>query len=249
MSSQPAPVSEFFSSVQGEGAHVGLRQAFLRFQGCNLACAYCDTGNQAEDFCRLELTPGRRDFILAPSPVSLERVAAILDGWLRGWPGVHHSLSITGGEPLIHEQILREWLPVLKGFLPVYLETNGVLHGELARLIGHLDYISMDMKLPSATCCEPLWEEHRQFLQIAAQSSVYVKTVVNDLAEEWEIGKVCDIITSIDSSIPLIFQPETRADGIPTINHFKLLELQEFAAGRLKEVRIIPQTHKFLGML
>jgi organic radical activating enzyme len=55
-----------FSSFR-EGLHVGLRQIFLRFHACNLACAYCDTNAAKEpefpEFCIIEKTPGRRDFI------------------------------------------------------------------------------------------------------------------------------------------------------------------------------------------
>lgn len=36
------PVSEIFSSVQGEGVHTGLYATFVRFAGCNLRCAFCD---------------------------------------------------------------------------------------------------------------------------------------------------------------------------------------------------------------
>ncbi|MCL5059022.1 MAG: 7-carboxy-7-deazaguanine synthase QueE, partial [Actinobacteria bacterium] len=38
-----AAVREIFSSVQGEGPYVGTRQIFIRFDGCNLSCRYCDT--------------------------------------------------------------------------------------------------------------------------------------------------------------------------------------------------------------
>ena len=33
---------EVFSSLQGEGTHLGERQIFVRFGGCNLCCDYCD---------------------------------------------------------------------------------------------------------------------------------------------------------------------------------------------------------------
>jgi 7-carboxy-7-deazaguanine synthase len=250
MNKSTASVVECFSSIQGEGVLVGLRQAFLRFSGCNLTCSFCDTPGmtQAPDEALLELTPGRRDFFNAPNPVSCDRIESLIESWTMGWPGTHHSISVTGGEPLLHGAVLQQWLPRLRKLLPIHLETNGTLHQALAPLLPHLDYIGMDIKLPSASGCTELWEEHRAFLELAAEKKVYVKVVIDKSTEEWEIERSCAMIAAVDPSIPLILQPMTLADGGIAISPLRSLELQELTAP-LKEVRVIPQTHKFMGQL
>ena len=228
---------------------MGLRQVFLRFSACNLACEYCDTTRTNPESCSIEQTPGRRDFIHVPNPVSLERIVSLLDLWENGWPNIHHSISLTGGEPLLNFEALREWLPALRKRLPIYLETNGILHCALEQLVPHVDYISMDIKLPSTSGHADLWKYHLEFLKIAAQRKVYVKTVVGNETEDWEITKACELIASVDRNIPYILQPVTSASGEVGISPVKALELQELASSCLSEVRIIPQTHKFLGVM
>jgi 7-carboxy-7-deazaguanine synthase len=241
---------ECFSSIQGEGVLVGLRQAFIRFAGCNLSCSFCDTpGTSAIPHeCQLELTPGRRDFFTVQNPVSIDRIVSLIESWSTGWPGIHHSISVTGGEPLLHAAQLAHWLPRLRELLPVHLETNGALPEALAPLMPHLDYIGMDIKLPSASGCEDLWEKHREFLRIASKTEVFVKVVVDNSTEDWEIQRSATMIAEIDPQIPLILQPMTLPDGWITIPPLRMLEFQELCSA-LREVRVIPQTHKFMGQL
>jgi len=241
---------ECFSSIQGEGVLVGLRQAFLRFSGCNLSCSFCDTPGMTRvpDECLFELTPGRRDFFGVPNPVACDRLFSLIQSWTVGWPGIHHSISVTGGEPLLYAAQLLEWLPRLRELLPIYLETNGTLSDALSPLIPHLDYIGMDIKLPSASGCPDLWQEHRAFLKVASQRSVFVKVVIDQSTEEWEIERSCALIAEVDRAIPLILQPMTLPDGSIAISPLRTLQFQELASG-LNEVRVIPQTHKFMGQL
>jgi len=250
MKSDAADLIEIFSSIQGEGDLIGRRQVFIRFAGCNLECQYCDTnvGINA-GICRMELTPGRLDFQEISNPVDMSKVGELLRRWERGWPNVHHSISLTGGEPLLHVEILHEWLPQLKQILPIHLETNGVLHLALSRVINQIDTISMDIKLPSSSGVKHLWDDHIRFLEVAVQKNVSVKIVVNSLTEYWEIQRAAGIIKAVDELIPLIIQPETAEDLSIRISAVGLFELQEIAAEIIPDVRIIPQTHRFIGLL
>ncbi len=244
-----APLVEIFSSVQGEGPYVGYRQAFIRFHGCNLECAYCDTVQPTPPtHCRFESEPGSGIFCELPNPVTLAAVIEIISRWRERFPSLHHSLSLTGGEPLLHVKTLTQWLPDLRTIIPLYLETNGTLPVSLANVIDHLDFISMDIKLPSVSGCLSLWDTHREFLHIAARGEVVVKVVVGPETTLAEIETASLLIRGVEQSIPLILQPVTR-NGRSTVPAQFLLKFQELAARILTDVRIIPQTHVFLNLL
>ena len=47
-------INEIFYSLQGEGFHTGMPAVFVRFSGCNLRCAFCDTQHQAGEMLSLQ---------------------------------------------------------------------------------------------------------------------------------------------------------------------------------------------------
>ena len=64
---------EIFSSVQGEGVHVGASTLCIRFGECDLRCRWCDTPHtwkRARE-CRIETQRGRGVFRSVANPVSL----------------------------------------------------------------------------------------------------------------------------------------------------------------------------------
>ena len=103
----PAGISEIFSSIQGEGKYVGCRQLFIRLIGCNLDCPYCDTNNLAHDKSVPRKIKNQRlsysgDLTLA-NPVTLDDILPYIKARLEE---PHHSISITGGEPLLYPQFI-----------------------------------------------------------------------------------------------------------------------------------------------
>lgn len=246
----PVYISEIFSSIQGEGMLAGRRQIFVRLMACNLDCRYCDTNFEKSDICRLESKPGSGSFLNLPQPLSLQKLTAIFGDWCAQLPGAHQSVSVTGGEPLLYADALAEWFPEIRKILPIHLETNGTMHLALQKVKHAVDYISMDMKLPStADCTEHLWDVHELFLREAHGSNVSVKIVVGDETPDSEIHQVCNVIASVDASLPLFLQPLSLPDGSVGISVAHIFHLQELAASRLPDVRVIPQMHKLLGAL
>ena len=94
------PVYEQFESIQGEGLWTGIPASFIRLQGCNLQCPWCDT---------------KETWLGEAQALSTEQIMA----------GVQcKHVVVTGGEPLLHD--LTELLKALTeaGKL-VHIETNG----------------------------------------------------------------------------------------------------------------------------
>src|SRR3990172_5826190 len=142
-------LAEVFSSIQGEGLLVGVRQVFVRLAGCNLSCRYCDPPESrvAPFFCRVERSPGRVDFHELSNPVELDDLLKFIRQLNRV---KHHSVSLTGGEPLCQPEFVSQLIQgVHQVGLPAYLETNGSLAEPLASLEVAPDYVAMDIKLPS----------------------------------------------------------------------------------------------------
>jgi len=248
--SDRARISEIFSSIQGEGYLAGRRQVFIRLDECNLDCRYCDTVYEKNAFCQVETAPGSGTLCALPQPPGVDGLVTLVLEWCNRLPGAHHSISVTGGEPLLQFATLREWLPELRRVRPIHLETNGTLHAELGQVIDSIDYISMDMKLPSTAGCDPgLWREHRRFLEVAVRRQVSVKVVIGQDTPPDEIAQVCAIMAEVDRSTPLFLQPLSNATGGVAIAAERILRLQETAAALLPDVRVIPQMHKMLGAL
>ena len=238
---------EVFSSTQGEGPYLGVRQVFVRFTGCNLVCAYCDTAHDPTPQFRMELVPGSADFTYFPNPVKVHQLAEFIVGY-----GSGHSISLTGGEPLLHTDFILSLVDALNNSKnKIYLETNGSLPMELKKLISSVDIISMDIKIPSTSKCGDMWAVHREFLKIGSQKEIFVKTVVSSATPEEEIIKTCNIIKEVDPGIPLILQPVTLSPGFAGCNPSvkQLLDQQCLAMKYIRDVRVIPQTQKFTGQL
>lgn len=248
--SESLVVSELFSAIQGEGLFAGRRQIFIRLTGCNLECSYCDTDFAATLTGRVETRPGCGEFTLVSQPFSLDRMVEIVSRWITELPKAHHSISITGGEPLLHSDILVDWLPKLRTLLPVHLETNGTLYAEMMQLLPHLDHICMDLKIPSTSGCDQsVLEQHQWFLCNVPPDKVSVKIVVDEDTSREEIQMACAQIAAVDPMIPLFIQPRTRMDGTIAVTAAWLLTLQQEAAAQGADVKVIPQLHKMLGCL
>ena len=232
--SSTARIIEVFSSIQGEGIHVGQPHLFVRFWNCNLACHYCDTDYKG---------PYRE--------TTREQLCAEVGSFLRE-EGPFHAVSLTGGEPLLWAPFLKEWLPWLKEMgQRTYLETNGTLPDALEELLPWIDIVAMDVKPPSATADRPLWEEHARFLRIAweAGKDLFVKVVVTPGTADAEVNRAVELVAAVDRRIPVVLQPVTPWGPVRERPSLEQLDRWSRPAGlALRDVRILPQVHRLLGV-
>lgn len=220
-------IIEIFSSIQGEGKFAGCRQIFVRLAGCNLNCAYCDT-----DFSR------RNNFM------TVAQVAEIIKKLSEEVPT--HSVSFTGGEPLLHGEFISEVAALIKNFgMKIFLETNGTLYKELEKIISAVDIISMDIKLPSVTG-KNYFDLHKKFISAAREKDLYVKIVVSAETTEEEFGAAIDLIPQ---DILLVIQPVTPVGEIKIASAEKILYLQSLALKKISDVRVIQQIHKIISVM
>ncbi len=252
MSGDTIFVTEVFSAIQGEGALVGERQVFLRLTGCNIRCSYCDQPEALEKKagpCRIEVTPGRRDWICESSPLPIEQVVEAVDGLWVDLP--HHSVSLTGGEPLLQSARLAALLPYLvdRGHR-ISLETNGTLIAGLERVVDFLDFISMDLKLDSVDSQRVDLELHRRFLRTATRRGVFVKIVIGPETNRSEFEKAIGMVHAEAPEVEVFLQPVTPfASVLAAPSPDQVLDLQGHALRIHPHVRVVPQTHKAIGQL
>ncbi len=250
-----ARLIEVFSAIQGEGLNIGTRQIFIRFALCDLRCHFCDSAHtwSVPAECQIERTPGKRDFESHSNPVSL---MTLLD-WVerQNQPGLHDSISLTGGEPLLSAPFLREFLPEVKQQtgLPIYLETGGHRPEQLTMILPYLDSVGMDIKLPSVSG-ENHWEAHHKFLHIceSSQVEIFIKIIISNQTNPAELELVSELLASVNASIPVFLQPATPILGndkflAPAPD--RVLEWQALMKRFVKQVRVIPQTHKMIGQM
>ncbi|HOK53880.1 MAG TPA: 7-carboxy-7-deazaguanine synthase QueE [Armatimonadota bacterium] len=246
MSTPSAHIAEIFTSIQGEGIYAGRPQVFVRFCGCNLNCVYCDTAvarDRQRPFCSVEKNPGQGDFAYMANPLSVEDVVEAVESLASSG-----DVSLTGGEPLLQVDFLVKLLPALRsrGYR-IHLETNGTKPDEVARLAGHVDVISMDIKLPVAAGTGDLFDLHSRFLRAAKGAKLFAKIVVSSEVNDEDIRRCVEVITETGKNVPLVIQPVTpTTDGPTPPNLARLLSMHSAASQSLDDVRIIPQLHKLM---
>lgn len=227
-----AQIVEIFDSLQGEGKFAGARQVFVRLSGCPLKCCYCDTDHAPRK--QFELNGAYFD-----NPVTAKSLASAL---LDAYPlKLYHSVSFTGGEPLLYKQFLKDISLILrKEGVKLFLETSGYDPSATLDIADYFDYISVDLKstitpfdkhadeLISAAgliCADKLYIK----LPLGIDSDDVVMTV-SAMCKRYAVGEIW-------------LQPLDNVFDMDVVRRWQL----EFA-GCGVEARFIPQIHKLIDI-
>ena len=169
-------VVEKFVSINGEGVFAGQLAVFIRFQGCNLTCSFCDTAwANADD---------------APYTYMTEHQIYdyIIDSGVR-------NVTLTGGEPLLVPDIISLLqLFATDSFLHIEIETNG--SAELDPFIGinNGPTFTMDYKLPGSLMEEYMLVSNFKLLT----KNDTIKFVVGSTSD---LNRAKDIIIAYDLTV------------------------------------------------
>ena len=118
-------INEIFHSIQGESSYAGRPCVFVRLTACDLRCSWCDTAYAFHEGHKRSV-----DDVLA----EVERVDCPL-------------VEVTGGEPLLQEEVYSLMQRLLDGGRTVLLETGG--HRSTARVPEAVVTI-LDVKCPGS---------------------------------------------------------------------------------------------------
>lgn len=122
-------VVEKFVSINGEGTKAGQLAVFIRFKGCNLNCKYCDTkwANEQEALSQTMTEEEILEYVLST--------------------GVKN-VTLTGGEPLLRNDIEKVITVLAENNLNVEIETNGSIYLDKIRKLNKENVtFTMDHKL------------------------------------------------------------------------------------------------------
>lgn len=130
-------ITEIFKSIQGEGTRAGLPCIFVRLTGCNLRCTWCDTAYAFYGGTKMSVG----DVLARVDELASRNHSA------SGAQATVPLVELTGGEPLLQEEIYPLAEKLLSAGYTVMIETSGErFAGRLPREVIKI----MDVKCPDS---------------------------------------------------------------------------------------------------
>lgn len=178
-------VVEIFTSINGEGTRAGQLAVFVRFQGCNLSCSFCDTKWANEKDAPFQWMT-KEEIYQAVKKTGVRNV------------------TLTGGEPLLQDGIKELLLELSKDReLSVEIETNGSVSLKSFQAISNPPLFTMDYKLPISGMEGKMCTEN--FSVLSEKDTVKFVTGKDDLPRIKEIIEEYDLIGKCHIYISPVF--------------------------------------------
>ena len=225
------PINEIFASIQGEGSRTGERCVFVRFQGCNLNCPYCDT----KDAIKEDDSKGMSDIDISLAIDNYEEINTVV---------------LTGGEPLLY--LDRNIMESIKPSYPdddekvynVIIQTNGTQDiSEISRYLSLDDIICCDIKCNSSTFMEKFFIAYKNVYgdHYRVEFKVPVDNIDNALSIDRQVGLLEDSVRGMDEIeiylSPIIFDEKDIKETY-----------KKFAKLNLQHTKLNFQIHKLIGV-
>ncbi len=207
-------VSEIFLSLQGESTFAGLPCAFVRLAGCNLRCSYCDTA--------YALSGGEEMAVAEAARRALELGVPLVE--------------VTGGEPLLQEEVYPLMELLLAAGATVLLETNGSL--PLGRVDERVHRI-VDIKCPGSGFVQCNDWSNMGLLKAGDE----VKFVISERAD-YDFARGVVRHHRLTERCPVLFAPAWGAAGPGGLPAAELASWM--IEDRLAGVRLQLQLHKLI---
>jgi 7-carboxy-7-deazaguanine synthase len=170
-------INEIYYSIQGEGNWAGYPNIFIRTSGCNLRCSYCDTKYAYNNYKEIKI----KNIIKIISQYNCDKIC------------------ITGGEPLLQNDVNLLVDSLIKKKYKISIETNGSYN--IKSLSDNKSIIiSLDIKCPSSNMSKKMLYENLYLLRRKDQ----IKFVIEDY-NDYKFSK--DIIKKYKIKCPIYFQP------------------------------------------
>lgn len=208
-------IDEVFTSIQGESTSAGEPCIFVRLHGCPFSCSYCD--QPQNDETRTRISSGN----------IVDRVAK--HRWIK-------NVCITGGEPLIYDEVVPIAMELLHKGFKVSIETSGCIPITPCDYRRSYKYV-MDIKCPSSGMQEKNVFNNLRYLQFNDE----VKFVIKD-KEDYEYMK--KVLKKYRTSATILASPMTDKNGELIIGK----KLVDWILRDKLNIRVSPQIHKYLNV-
>ena len=126
-----------YTSIQGEGRFVGIPMTYVRTQGCNVSCSWCDSYYTWHPYAQNKV---QHEPTLTVVEMSFDQLRGILheEDCKHVW--------FTGGEPMLQAEAINNYLQRRDRTKKYHICTAGTIYN--SALLDHLDYITIDIKAP-----------------------------------------------------------------------------------------------------